>query len=601
MDRCVRQSDVVERFQAAWERGDRPRIVDFLRPDQTDRRTLLVQLICSDLEHCLSAGEAACVERYVSQFPELATDAAAILDLVSAEVVLRRAHGIDVNPQTIVSRFPQCPELAERLAGDAGPAVGAHRGLSSKQPAHAHSETNFEFAMRQLPARLGRYRIIKLLGQGGMGTVYQAVDQRLDRQVALKVMRSGAENSELVERFYREAQIAASFTHPNLCPVYDFAQSSGVFYLTMPLLTGRPLSALLASRGALPPTEAAHLTATIARALSAAHHAGIIHRDLKPANIMMNEREEPVVMDFGLARRIGPLDPRLTAPGALLGTPAYMPPEQIGGRAADRPSQDIYSLGVIFYEMLTGRAPFVGSTDEVLAQALTKNPVSPSRVRRGVSPVLDRACMTAIAKNPGERFPSMEAFAQALEPVQPMGALPATCAGQGSRRSRLVVAASLGVVAVTLVVILILIGWLSWDRFGSTTTDRGGSSQPDAPAAAKDNHPADLFQAGSEWQGTFRWSGDDYDRPVRLMVQERDGDRFKGTYDGDDGQYVWRIEGTVREARVEWRFTDIVHEREPKAVVGVATISGTLVTAGRFEGRFTGRESHASLILQLKQ
>src|SRR5262249_49644960 len=154
--------------------------------------------------------------------------------------------------------------------------------------------------------------------------------------------------------FYREARIAATFHHPHLCPVYDVGEIQGIHYLTMPFLTGELLSTWLRRAGPLPRVTACRLALLIARAVHVAHQAGVIHRDLKPANIMIRDGPEPVVMDFGLARRDRRQEPGLTATGVMVGTGAYMPPEQIAGDAADiGPTADVYSLGVILYEMLT--------------------------------------------------------------------------------------------------------------------------------------------------------------------------------------------------------------------------------------------------------
>src|SRR5581483_1302271 len=198
--------------------------------------------------------------------------------------------------------------------------------------------------------------IEKKLGQGGMGAVYLAHDTELDRRVALKVPGFVAGDPPgVLERFQREARAAAKLHHPNLCPVFDVGQVGGVHYLTMAFIPGRTLARVLRDRGGpMDEMEAARLIRTLALALGEAHRAGVVHRDLKPANIIMSARGEPVILDFGLARRAE--DSRMTATGAALGTPAYMPPEQVeGDPTAVGPASDIYGLGVILYELLTAR------------------------------------------------------------------------------------------------------------------------------------------------------------------------------------------------------------------------------------------------------
>jgi hypothetical protein len=262
--------------------------------------------------------------------------------------------------------------------------------------------------------RLGRYRILKKLGQGGMGAVFLAHDEELDRRVALKVPHLPAGDGDALERFLREARSAATLSHPNLCPVYDFGREGATPFLAMAYVEGEPLSDRL-RHGPLPPAEAAELVRRVAVAIEEAHARGVIHRDLKPSNIMLTPRGEPVVMDFGLARRSSAGDSRLTHSGMILGTPAYMPPEQAEGDTASiGPRSDVYSLGAILYECLTGRTPFQGSVGQVMAQVLTRQPPTPSSLQPGLDPRLEVICLKAMARKPDDRYPGMKAFADAL-------------------------------------------------------------------------------------------------------------------------------------------------------------------------------------------
>jgi predicted Ser/Thr protein kinase len=269
-----------------------------------------------------------------------------------------------------------------------------------------------------LTAAFGRYELRGRLGQGGMGTVYLAWDTQLERTVALKLPRFdtgvGAEGRA---RFLREARAAAGLSHPNLCPVYDVGVIDGKHYLTMAYVEGRPLSAVSRARALLPVAEVVALVRQLALALQEAHEHGVIHRDLKPANVMLNAKGQPVVMDFGLARRtFSKEEVRLTQSGLLVGTPAYMPPEQVNGDVgAMGPGCDVYSLGVILYELLTGRLPFDGPLGTLLAQIVLDPPPPPSRWRPDLDPAVERVCLRALAKQPADRFPSMRAFAEALD------------------------------------------------------------------------------------------------------------------------------------------------------------------------------------------
>src|SRR5262245_27997737 len=187
-----------------------------------------------------------------------------------------------------------------------------------------------------LPEIFGdRYRILRKLGEGGMGAVYLAEDLKLGRSVALKVPHFKAnEDRATIERFYREARVAAGIHHPNLCPVYDVGEVDGIHYLTMPYLDGTPLSKLMSRDRPWPPTQAAELVRSIALAVQVMHERTVIHRDLKPGNIMIRLEGDPVLMDFGLARPFDAPSQRVTVTGAVVGSPAYMSPEQVGGDSA---------------------------------------------------------------------------------------------------------------------------------------------------------------------------------------------------------------------------------------------------------------------------
>jgi uncharacterized protein (TIGR03067 family) len=252
-----------------------------------------------------------------------------------------------------------------------------------------------------------------------MGAVYLAHDPLLDRLVALKIPRP-FEDDPLVwrERFQAEARAAATLHHPNICPVFEVGEVDSRPYLTMAYIEGETLAARLRRTGPPPIPEALALVSAIARAMAAAHDRGIVHRDLKPANVIIDRRGQPVVMDFGLALRATAADDlRLTLSGVAMGTPSYMPPEQAGGdHDAIGPPTDAYALGVILYELLTGRVPFQGKTfGKLLAQIERDPPPLPAVLNPEIDLALEAIILRALAKAPEDRFATAGALADALD------------------------------------------------------------------------------------------------------------------------------------------------------------------------------------------
>jgi hypothetical protein len=260
------------------------------------------------------------------------------------------------------------------------------------------------------------YEILGELGRGGMGVVYRARQLSLKRVVALKMILAGAHaGAEEVERFCREAEAVARLQHPNIVQIYEIASQAGVSYFSLELVEGGPLSRRL--KEALPPPDrAAALVSTVARAMDHAHQRGVIHRDLKPANVLLMTDGTPKITDFGLAKQLE-ADSAQTRTGAVMGTPSYMAPEQALGRSHDiGPLTDVYALGAILYEALTGRPPFRGdSILETLEDVRTKEPEPPSKVRPGVPRDLETICLKCLAKDPQQRYASALALANDLD------------------------------------------------------------------------------------------------------------------------------------------------------------------------------------------
>lgn len=279
-----------------------------------------------------------------------------------------------------------------------------------------------------------RYRIDRRLATGGMGSVYVATDERLGREVAVKLLKEElADDERFVERFRREARAAGALTHPNVANVYDFAQHDGHHYIVMELVRGDDLARVLREQGPLGAERSARITAQIASALHHAHSAGLVHRDIKPPNVIVGEDDRVKVTDFGIARAIG--DSTLTATGSVLGTAHYISPEQASGTEIG-PATDIYSLGIVLYEMLTGSLPFTGDSAVAVAMRHVSDDVPPpSELNPDVPSALDDAVGTATAKDPARRFADAATMGAAVE---------AAVAGDGSAPSTAVMAAGGG-------------------------------------------------------------------------------------------------------------------------------------------------------------
>ena len=266
------------------------------------------------------------------------------------------------------------------------------------------------------PDRLGRYEIVRKLGEGAMGVVYEGRDPKLGRRVAIKtarreLMSRGAMTEELMQRFLREAQAAGALNHPNIVTIYDVGEEGDVSYIAMEYLEGSDLRDVIADRRRLSVEEIVNLGAVIAEALSAAHAQGIVHRDVKPANIFVQTDGRVKITDFGIARVS---DSTLTQEGTLIGTPHYMSPEQFMGQRVDGRS-DLFSLGVILYELLTGEKPFSGEAiSTVMHQCLKVNPIPPEELNFAVPKPLSDVVMKAMSKRPDGRYPDGHALAAAL-------------------------------------------------------------------------------------------------------------------------------------------------------------------------------------------
>ena len=290
-----------------------------------------------------------------------------------------------------------------------GTATPSDRGAPARAATHAAKE------MARIQAALGdRYVVSEALGSGGMATVYRARDKRHQRDVAVKVLQSELAATVEAQRFLQEIEIAAGLNHPHILPMHDSGEADGVLYYVMPLVEGETLEDRLQRSGRLPPDEAVRLAREVAEALQFAHDRGIIHRDIKPGNILI-QAGHALVSDFGIARALESVGAALTETGYSVGTPQYMSPEQALGEPDIDGRADIYAVGAVLYEMLTGQVPYRGKTAQaVLANKITSDPLPFDAASLGVPSVLDRVIRRAMARDPADRYQSAEELADTL-------------------------------------------------------------------------------------------------------------------------------------------------------------------------------------------
>lgn len=375
-----------------------------------------------------------------------------------------------------------CPECG--AAGEPVPEIDADECFPADDlpPPPGNNTTpagrGWPFVPSRLPPVVDGYEIGEEIGRGGMAVVYRARQRSLDRSVALKVLLPSARTGPEEEtRVRAEAEAVARLQHPNVVHVYEVGERDGCPYLLMEYVDGGTLADRLRG-GPPPPAKAAEWAEAIARGIHAAHRRGIVHRDLKPANVLMTGDGVPKISDFGIARRLDGTG-EATRTGVVMGTPAYMAPEQAEGRGKSAgPPADVWAVGAILYEMLTGRPPFTGeSALDTLRKVTTDPPVPPSRLQPDVPPALEAVCLRCLHKRPGDRYPTAEALADDLARCRAGLATIGTPA-RPSGRWRLPIAVGVG-----LVLVVALVVWLG-GRSGEQTPAEPPSGPPTADSSA---------------------------------------------------------------------------------------------------------------------
>ena len=505
---------LADSFGQAWASEQFPDIRRFLPPKESGaelRRSTLVELVAIDLERRWTADAPPSesnlpakpkLEDYVAAFDELKPLESLPASLVCEEYRLRTKCGDYPTRVEYEKRFGERSdrvlEAISKLDSDTTIEYAGAAPVRRPDP-HSLADTDPPHTIDTSPdsprpkilsknvdeSNFGDYVIEEEIARGGMGVVFKARQTKANRVVALKMILSGELASEAeVQRFYTEAEAAANLQHPNIVPIYDVGESNGRHYFSMRFVDGPSLRDR-AAENPLPPRLAASITESLASAVHYAHEQGVVHRDLKPANILMDSDEAPCITDFGLAKQLH-ADSGMTATGQVMGTPSYMPPEQALGQT-DKigPLSDVYSLGAILYELLTGRPPFRAATAmETLAQVIDSDPVAPKQLNPLIDRDLETVCLKCLQKNPAERYVSARELEQELERYlngESVHARPVGPVKRASRWCRRRPVAALAIFATSALLLTLIIGGpvvaLRESRLTGIATERANEVQ----------------------------------------------------------------------------------------------------------------------------
>ncbi|MFO0844465.1 MAG: serine/threonine-protein kinase [Gemmataceae bacterium] len=396
-------------------------------------RSERLRALCGDQSLRWEGGRPVAVDRYLEAFPEVAADPREAMPLIVGEWLHRFDRGDLPRLSDYQRRFPH---LADELARQFDLYLTLARSRATQAPGSGATPVD----VAEPPAFAG-YELLGELGRGGMGVVYKARQKSLDRLVAIKVVLHGVgARPEQLVRFRQEAELLARLTHPNVVQVFEAGAHAGHGYLVMEFIDGPSLAQHVGGQPQ-PPASAARLVESLARAVDHANRQGVIHRDIKPSNVLLTSAGVPKLTDFGLAKSLQAGDNGMTATGDVLGTPAYMAPEQARGQARQvGPATDVYGLGATLYELLTGRPPFEGATPlDVLLKVTSDDPSSVRSARPEVPADLETVCLKCLHKDPDKRYATAEALAEDLHRFlagRPIAARPAGVAEKTWRWAR---------------------------------------------------------------------------------------------------------------------------------------------------------------------
>ena len=520
VEQALLLEEVCDRFEAAWRADRRPRIEDAVANLIDPVRAAAVrELVLLDADYRRAAGESPRSDEYGGRFPEL-----------DAEWLAGAVGGGGEPPD----------RTATAAAGTVPPQPGTCVGY------------------------FGDYELIEEIARGGMGVVYRARQVSLDRVVALKMIRSGEFTSDTeARRFRQEVEAVATLDHPHVVPVYEVGEYRGRQYYTMRLIEGGTLAGRMAelsiptAPGRDRQAAVARLVASVARAVHHAHQRGVLHRDLKPSNVLLDTSGEPHVADFGLARRLGSAS-SLTATGAVLGTPSYMAPEQARGGKDVTTAADVYGLGAVLYELLTGRPPFKGADAlDTLAQVRERAVTRPRAACPAVDADLETVCLKCLEKDPARRYSSADALADDLDRWQKGEPILARPAGMWERARKWVQRnpTAAGLVAVTALFLLAAVGGSVTVVYSRTLEGKNrelaaAKNDADGQRAAADRLRERAESAEAEsWrrlyfarmaQANTAYRAGNAERVIELLTPYREPTPGKPDPRGFEWHYLWR-------------------------------------------------------------